>query len=64
VNIGKIDINSKNSNLQSALSVSLTNENFIISEKLITLGAKITTADKRIAYEVNYWIIFNKKKIN
>jgi len=54
VSLNKFDIDRKNSLMQSALNLSLINENFNISERLITLNAKVTSNDKRISYEVKY----------
>ncbi len=54
VSFNKIDIDKKNSQMQSALNLSLINENFNISERLISLNARVTSNDKRISFEVNY----------
>jgi ankyrin repeat protein len=46
------NIDQKNINMQTPLSLALGNENFKFAEKLIDLGAIPSINDKRIAFEV------------
>jgi len=46
------DLDLKNLNMQTPLSLALTNENFRFGEKLLDLGANVSINDKRIVFEV------------